>query len=514
MLRQEPKQLSLHSLLYNKISENHILKSIKNVVDFSFINTLMKDAYCVHFGRPAKEPALMCKLLFLQSIYNLSDEELINRGNTDLAFLYFLDLNPEDSLPDKSLLSKFRTQRLREYTLDEIISHIVKQCMEHGIIKGEGISIDATHIEANTKKKTPERLMKHLGLKLAHSYEEEVGVKLEDIPEVPVYKEIEDHREAKSVMKTYVETVIDKIQGSNEDAPKTMQLIDKAKKILDDPKFINQKGVRSLIDEDARVGRKSKQSDFYGYKTELVMTVDERIITSVKTENGAYVDGTNTKQMIEESIKSGLQVKEVYADKAYFRKDILDEIKELGAYPYIPVSATVYRIDENEFTYNKDSDEWQCKYGNLTTHKKYIKRTTKDRIREGYNYYFDKEQCKHCPHREVCAGKTTRRKILTIGLNTNEFFEISQYQKTDEFIEKYKNRATIEGKNAELKRFHGLSRAKGYSLLSVSKQSKLAAIAVNLKRIAAIVSSSFTDFHIYFSKIRNFFHFIKHSWVS
>ncbi len=86
--------------------------------------------------------------------------------------------------------------------------------------------------------------------------------------------------------------------------------------------------------------------------------------------------------------------------------------------------------------------------------------------------------------------KKSARKILVIGLNTNEFYEISQYQKTDEFREKYKKRASIEGgKNAELKRFHGLCRAKGYGLKSMSRQSKLAAIAVNLKRIAAIVSS-------------------------
>ena len=50
-----------------------------------------------------------------------------------------------------------------------------------------------------------------------------------------------------------------------------------------------------------------------------------------------------------------------------------------------------------------------------------------------------------------------------------------------------KKRASIEGKNAELKRFHGLCRARRYGLLSVSMQSKLAAIAVNIKRIAAIV---------------------------
>ncbi len=55
MLRIESKQLSLHSILYNKISENQILKKIGTVVDFAFINELLASSYCKNFGRPAKD---------------------------------------------------------------------------------------------------------------------------------------------------------------------------------------------------------------------------------------------------------------------------------------------------------------------------------------------------------------------------------------------------------------------------------------------------------------------------
>ena len=40
-----------------------------------------------------------------------------------------------------------------------------------------------------------------------------------------------------------------------------------------------------------------------------------------------------------------------------------------------------------------------------------------------------------------------------------------------------------------MKRFHGLARARGYGLRSVSLQAKFTAVAVNLKRIAKMVSS-------------------------
>ena len=57
-------------------------------------------------------------------------------------------------------------------------------------------------------------------------------------------------------------------------------------------------------------------------------------------------------------------------------------------------------------------------------------------------------------------------------------------------LDLYKNRAIIEPKNAEMKRFHGLARAGGYGLVSVEKQVILTVIAVNLKRICKLISSN------------------------
>lgn len=303
-------------------------------------------------------------------------------------------------------------------------------------------------------------------------------------------------------MKKYLETIIIKVEKeANPDTIETNKAIQKSKDILKDPKFINQKGIRSLIDEDARVGHKSKAQNFYGFKTEFVMTTDERIITSVRTANGAYVDGNYTEEMLQQTKSAGIKIKEVYGDKAYFRKPILESIEEIRASAYIPVSGVVYRIDESKYSYNKDSDQWECSEGNLTVTRKYYKSNSKEGEREGYKYYFEMKQCKSCPKHDECA-KRSARKILVIGLNTNEFYEISQYQKTEEFKEKYKKRASIEGKNAELKRFHGLYRARGYGLLSVSMQSKLAAIAVNIKRISAIISSKSLDFYGFFGFLR------------
>lgn len=489
MLKDKDMQLSIYSLLYDKIPEKHTLKLLQDNVDFSFINKLLEKSYCKYYGRPAKEPELMVKILVLQYLYNLSDEQVIEDASLHLAYMYFLDINPDEGLPDPSLLSKFRVHKLQDITLDEIIKEIVNQCVKKGIIKDTGVSIDTTHTEANTFKATPERVMKRLAHKIFKTIEEETGEIPESInQDVPEYQEIEDHKEAKETMKSYLEDTISQVEQhvEVEMAPKTNRVLENAKEILLDPKFMEQKGVRSIVDQEARVGHKSKTQKFFGYKTEYVITTEERIITAVRVNDGAYVDGKQFNELIELTKASGVTINEVYGDRAYFKKPILDKIKELEATAYIPVNPMSYKLDEDKYSYNKDSDEWFCVQGNKTEEKKYAKK--KDR-NGSYKYYFEKEKCRSCPLRESCVSGTAVRKILVVGLNTSEFYEYSQREKTVEFKEKYKKRACQEWKNGEMKNFHGLDRARGYGLKSMSTQAKLTALAVNLKRIASKLSS-------------------------
>jgi transposase len=84
MLKEKNSQLSIYSLLFFKIPENHTLKLIHNEVDFSSINKLLEKSYCKYYGRPAKEPELMVKLLVLQYLYSLSDERVIE----DASFIH------------------------------------------------------------------------------------------------------------------------------------------------------------------------------------------------------------------------------------------------------------------------------------------------------------------------------------------------------------------------------------------------------------------------------------------
>jgi IS5 family transposase len=139
-------------------------------------------------------------MLVLQQLYNLSDEKVVLDASLNLAYMYFLGINPDDDLPHPSLLTKFRKNKLEgNLTVDEVIAEVVRQCMGKGILEGSRISIDTTHTEANTFKCTAERVMKRLAKKVFKTVEKECGEVPEEInQEIPNYKEIENHKEAKA----------------------------------------------------------------------------------------------------------------------------------------------------------------------------------------------------------------------------------------------------------------------------------------------------------------------------
>jgi len=477
------KQCSFYDQLYQMIPENHILKQINSAIDLGFINKLLADRYCKKLGRPAKEPEMMLRIQILKYLYNLSDIQLMQDLSVNLAYKWFIGLSPEEPLPEPSLLAKFRTQRLQDISMDTIITEVVRQCVEKNIIKSSnGIIIDTTHIEANTIKKVPERIMKQLAERIFKAS----GKKEYELPD---YTQIEDPAKAKQFMKEYLEEQI--AQAGPECGEKTAQAVKEAREVLDSSLFLEQRGIRSLVDKDARVGHKSKTQNFYGYKAEICQTTDGSLITGVTVEPGSYVDGSNFREHFAQVQKLGLEVTGVYGDKAYFRYDILNLIKENQAVPYIPVSASAYKIDEELFKYNKDSDQWFCIAGNMTTKVKSKTRERNGKKERLLEYTFGLEACRNCSYRTKCMGKSKRiSRLLRISINTPELYEYSQRAKTSEFLIEYKKRAKIEPKNAELKRFHGLGRTSGYGLRSIRIQAKLTALAVNLKRIAKLAFAS------------------------
>ena len=102
----------------------------------------------------------------------------------------------------------------------------------------------------------------------------------------------------------------------------------------------------------------------------------------------------------------------------------------------IPLSHSAYRINEELFTYNKDSDTWTCIHGNESGVGK--KKNTKKGAYVQIDYRFERECCRRCPHRQVCIGNAKAvAKKLSVGTSTAELYEHSQFTKSETFEEVY-----------------------------------------------------------------------------
>ena len=61
-------------MIENLVPENHLLRKIEKVIDFSFINEICRPYYCEDNGRPAIEPEVIFRMLFIGYLYGIRSE--------------------------------------------------------------------------------------------------------------------------------------------------------------------------------------------------------------------------------------------------------------------------------------------------------------------------------------------------------------------------------------------------------------------------------------------------------
>lgn len=136
------------------VPSDHLLRKIDKVIDFSFIHDLVKDLYCANNGRPALDPTLLFKLLFLGYLFGVrSERQLIKEVQVNVAYRWFLGLGLTDKVPDASTLSQNRRRRFNEsYVYQEIFDQIVLQAMRKRLVSGQILYTDSTHLKASANK--------------------------------------------------------------------------------------------------------------------------------------------------------------------------------------------------------------------------------------------------------------------------------------------------------------------------------------------------------------------------
>lgn len=102
-------------------------------------------------GRPAYRALLLFKMSLLQTWYGLSDYEVEERVNDSISFLSFVGLTLEDSVPDNTVLSRFRTTLVKEGAYDKLLKMINDQLEAHNIVLRTGTIVDSSITDSPRK---------------------------------------------------------------------------------------------------------------------------------------------------------------------------------------------------------------------------------------------------------------------------------------------------------------------------------------------------------------------------
>jgi len=512
MLRPRDSQGSFFDTEYicdGLIPEDSFYRKFRVVVWPIVTNEMFADIYCKENGRPPIPPSLLAMATIIQFHRNLSDREMERACMYDIEVKYALGLKLDERPFDHSSLGDFRKRLLEHNKEKEVFDGILNKLIERGLIKrDEPQRIDATHIIADIAIPTMVTLVKKgiyevlkplkkryrgtLG-KIAQAIDMNEYTREEVNHDVPGRLNMEKREkklvsivgDAYSVLKHVrgikgdrildrrVETLNrilrENIEEDENGAPREMDKKKKPRDLLVSP-----------TDPDARYGAKSSTKRFTGYKANLTEGIESRFITNIKAMAGNRRDGDTAVETVTEQTRNGLIPTKVIGDTAYSDGSNRKALKKNGTIMVAPLYARNSRIKSiyplSKFHHDEEQDILTCPAG-VTTKIAFYDRQKGRKI-----FHFPMTECGACRRRRRCTNASDGRRTVGISEVNRELREAEVYNRTRKFKKDMSLRQPIEGKISELKRWHGLRRARYRGLKKLGLQCYFTATAVNIKR--------------------------------
>lgn len=136
------------------VPQDHFLRTVDALIDFSFIEAVATPYYCLDNGRPAIPPITLFKMIFIGYFYGIRSERQLEKEIRDnIAYRWFLGYSLIDRVPDHSTISFNRKGRFEDTTVfEEIFDETVRQAKSYGWVNGRVLLSDSTHVKANANK--------------------------------------------------------------------------------------------------------------------------------------------------------------------------------------------------------------------------------------------------------------------------------------------------------------------------------------------------------------------------
>jgi len=433
------------------VPQDHLLRKVEDLVDFSFIYDEVRDLYCSNNGRPSTDPVVVVKYSLLGYLYGIESERQIERDIGERnSFRWFLGLNFDDRVPDHSTISQLRRRKFNGTDLfRRIFERILSICIEQGLVDGKLILSDSTHTKANASKKSEVKIdiEKEASAywERLDKYEQIEREKLEQMGKIsPVKKREKAEPESKTVEKTVSTTDPDAGVLNRPGKPGGMHYLDH----------------QSI---DAKNG----------------IIVDAFVTAGNVADCVPYLERI---EYIEDTLK--LDIEAVAVDSAYDTSLIHKELDERGITIYTPEKKTSdtskAEFKREDFSYDEESDTFTCPNGKLLK----LQRLQRNESSVTREYKANTKDCKDCPHREKCLAPSQKCRRIQVNI----FEEIVKRHHENDGSPQYKaalraRQIWSEGTFSAQKERHNLKRIFRRGIEAAQTHCLLSAIAVNLKRM-------------------------------
>ncbi|WP_419698974.1 IS1182 family transposase [Mucilaginibacter sp. NFX135] len=435
--------------LSDRVPVDNIYRKLKETLDLQFLYSATSKYYGKD-GQKSIDPIVFFKLLLVGYLENQpSDRRIVNAAAMRLDILYFIGYDIDEELPWHSTLSRTR-QLYDEDVFNQLFKQVLKQCIDKGMLTGKRQAVDSVYVKANAA--------------------------LDSIKEKAI---MEDAMAFTSQLKDE-----ESKQGNNDD-----QISDKP----EDPKPQKRTNANrvSTTDPDSRMSVKPGKVMKLNYLSQLSVDTSSYIITSIGAFHADKKDSQCLDAVIDKidnNLKEyGLTVEEVIADANYSSSSVLESLISRGITGYIPNTGT-YKQERDGFAYDAENDVYKCSQGNTLKFIGY-----KNHHGVSKTYMSKRSDCKKCPIRMKCLGKSTY-KMLTSSI-TKPLFEEMHKRMNDDYGKQMMTirKSTVEPVIGNLIEYLGMRKVNTIGIKLANKCMIMAGIAYNLKKLIKYGGTNFWD---------------------
>lgn len=247
--------------------------------------------------------------------------------------------------------------------------------------------------------------------------------------------------------------------------------------------------INSPYDPEAHYSTK-RSTEWVGYKVHLTETCDEQrpqLITQVETTGATVCDVQLTAEVQQGLAHKGLLPSEHLVDTGYVDAQLLITTREEHAVellgPVLPDHSWQAKegngYDVASFEIDWDIQVAMCPQGKQSRY------WVLSRDRPGVKVLFDQADCLACECRSLCTHSQGGPRGLTLHPKEQHeaLLAARKRQRTEEFRERYAQRAGIEGTISQGVRALGLRRSRYVGLAKTRLQHIATAAAINLQRL-------------------------------